>query len=57
MAVTSPKAGTYLVDFGQNLYGVVRLKVRGPAGTRVQVRTSFSKKPDGTIKMEDNRSA
>ncbi len=57
VAITRPKPGTYLVDFGQNLYGVVRLKVHGPAGTRVQVRTSFSKKPDGTIKMEDNRSA
>ncbi len=57
VAITNPKPGTYLVDFGQNLYGMVRLKVHGPAGTRVRVRTSFSKKPDGTIKMEDNRSA
>jgi alpha-L-rhamnosidase len=57
VAITNPKPGMYLVDFGQNLYGMVRLKVRGPAGTRVQLRTSFTKKTDGTIKMEDNRSA
>ncbi len=57
VALTHPKPGVYLADFGQNLYGAVRLKVRGPAGTRVQLRTSFTRKPDGTIKMEDNRSA
>lgn len=55
--ITEPQPGMFLVDFGQNLYGVVRMKVRGPAGTRVQIRTSFSKRDDGTIKMEDNRSA
>ena len=55
--ITEPKPGMFLVDFGQNLYGVVRLKVEGPRGTRVQMRTSFSKTPEGTIKMEDNRSA
>ena len=57
VAITNPKPGVYLADFGQNLYGAVRLKVRGPAGTRVQLRTSFTRKPDGMIKMEDNRSA
>ena len=34
---TSP-AGKTLVDFGQNLVGWVRLKVRGPAGTTITVR-------------------
>jgi len=57
VAITNPKPGVCLVDFGQNLYGMVRLKVHGPAGTRVQLRTSFTKNSDGTIKMEDNRSA
>jgi alpha-L-rhamnosidase len=57
VALTQPKPGVYLVDFGQNLYGAVQIKVRGSAGTRVQLRTSFTRKPDGTIKMEDNRSA
>jgi alpha-L-rhamnosidase len=57
VAITNPRPGVYLADFGQNLYGAVRLKVRGPAGTRVQLRTSFTRKADGMIKMEDNRSA
>ena len=57
VGITEPKPGVFLLDFGQNLYGAVRMKVRGSAGTRVQVRTSFSKKPDGMIKMEDNRDA
>jgi alpha-L-rhamnosidase len=57
VAITNPKPGVYLADFGQNLYGEVQIKVHGPAGTRVQLRTSFTRKPDGTIKMEDNRSA
>jgi alpha-L-rhamnosidase len=34
---TSP-AGKTLVDFGQNLVGWVRLRVRGPAGTTVTLR-------------------
>jgi len=34
---TSP-AGKTLVDFGQNLVGWVRLRVRGPAGTTITVR-------------------
>lgn len=57
VAITSPRPGAYLVDFGQNLYGMVRIRVRGPAGTRIQIRTSFTRRPDGNIKMEDNRSA
>jgi alpha-L-rhamnosidase len=57
VAVTQPKSGVTVVDFGQNYYGVVRLRLRGPAGTRVQMRTAFPRKPDGTVKMEDNRSA
>jgi alpha-L-rhamnosidase len=57
VALTQPRPGVYLADFGQNLYGAVRLRVRGPAGARVQLRTSFTRKADGTIKMEDNRSA
>ena len=55
VAITNPNPGTFLVDFGQNLYGAVRLKVAGSQGTAVRMRTAYSKKPDGTLKMEDNR--
>ncbi|MEV0717455.1 family 78 glycoside hydrolase catalytic domain [Asanoa sp. NPDC050611] len=39
VAVTTSPAGKTLIDFGQNLVGWVRLRVRGlPAGTEVTVR-------------------
>jgi alpha-L-rhamnosidase len=57
LSIANPRPGMYLVDFGQNLYGAVRLKVVGPRGTAVRIRTAYSKKADGTLKMEDNRSA
>ena len=33
--ITEPKPGVYVFDLGQNFAGFARLKVRGPAGTRV----------------------
>jgi alpha-L-rhamnosidase len=38
VAVTTSPAGTTIVDFGQNLVGVVRLRVQGPAGTTITLR-------------------
>jgi alpha-L-rhamnosidase len=57
VSVSNPKPGMYLVDMGQVFYGSVRLTVSGPAGTKVQMRSAYSLKPDGTLKTEDNRSA
>ncbi len=34
VAMTNPRPGIFMVDFGQSFYGSVRLKVSGPAGTR-----------------------
>ena len=42
---------------GQAFYGAVRLKVSGPVGTRVEMRTSFNLRPDGLLKTENDRSA
>jgi alpha-L-rhamnosidase len=56
-AVTNPKPGIYVADFGQAFYGVVKLKVSGPAGTRVQMRTAFNVTPDGLLKVGNDRSA
>jgi len=55
--VLQPKPGIWMVDFGQAFYGVVRLKVRGAAGTRVSMRTSFNVLPDGTLNYINDRSA
>ncbi len=52
-----PKPGVWMVDFGQAFYGVVRLKVNGPRGTRITMRTSFNTLPDGTLNYLNDRSA
>lgn len=38
VSVTAMDEKRYLVDFGQNLVGWVKLKVRGDAGTRIKLR-------------------
>jgi alpha-L-rhamnosidase len=48
---------TYLVDFGQNFYGQVRLRASAPAGTVVKMREAYSLNPDGSLRSQDNRSA
>ena len=47
--VTEPKSGVHIFDFGQNFSGVVRLRVKGPAGTRVRLRSGELLYPDGTL--------
>ena len=56
-SLRNPKPGIYVLDMGQAFYGVVRLKVSGPVGTRVEMRTSFNVRPDGLLKTENDRSA
>ncbi len=57
IAITNPQPGMYIVDMGQSFYGITRLSISGPAGTRVQMRSAYSLHSDGTLKTEDNRSA
>ncbi len=57
IALSSPSPGVYIVDMGQSFYGMTRLKVSGPAGTVVRMVGSYSLRPDGTLKTEDNRGA
>ncbi len=47
--LTEPKPGVYIFDFGQNFAGWVRLRVRGPAGTRVRMRYGELLYSDGTL--------
>jgi alpha-L-rhamnosidase len=47
--MTEPSPGVYLFDFGQNFAGVPRMKVHGPAGTRVVLRGGEDIHPDGTL--------
>ena len=55
--ITNPQPDMYIVNMGQSFYGITRLTVSGPAGTRVEMRSAYSLRPDGTLKTEDNRSA
>lgn len=39
-SITEPKPGVYVLDFGQNFSGHVRLKLKGEAGSKVTMRYS-----------------
>jgi len=47
--LTEPKPGVFIFDFGQNFSGWARLRVQGPAGTRVRLRSGELLYPDGTL--------
>jgi alpha-L-rhamnosidase len=51
--ITEPKPGMFIVDVGQNLAGMAELRVKGPAGTRVQMRYGERLFPDGTLDTRD----
>ncbi|NLC58588.1 MAG: family 78 glycoside hydrolase catalytic domain [Armatimonadetes bacterium] len=55
--ITQPAPGVYIFDFGQNAAGRCRLKVRAPAGTRLQIRFAEELKPDGHLYTDNYRSA
>jgi alpha-L-rhamnosidase len=57
VALTNPRPGVFLVDFGQSYYGTVRLKVTGPSGTEVRLHTSFNRTPEGLLNAANDRSA
>ena len=49
--------GRYIINMGQNFAGSVRLKVKGPAGHRVQLRFGEMLHPDGRLMTENLRKA
>jgi alpha-L-rhamnosidase len=49
VAVSEPQPGVFIFDLGQNFAGWVTLRVRGPAGTRIQLRYGELLAPDGTL--------
>ncbi len=56
-SASEPVPGVYVYDIGQNLAGVVRLKVRGKKGQRVQLRFAERLNPDGTLYVTNLRLA
>jgi alpha-L-rhamnosidase len=55
--VTNPSPGVYIYDFGQNLSGVARIHVKGPAGTDVKLRFAEVLNPDGSLYTDNLRTA
>ncbi|WP_455429561.1 family 78 glycoside hydrolase catalytic domain [Neorhodopirellula lusitana] len=55
--VTMREPGTFVFDLGQNFAGTIRLKVKGPAGQRVQIRYAEMLHPDGRMMTENLRKA
>ena len=49
VAITQPAPETYLLDFGVNMAGRVRITVSGPTGQRLQLRYGELVYPDGTL--------
>jgi alpha-L-rhamnosidase len=54
---TESKPGCWIYDLGQNMVGVVRLKVSAPAGTEVTLRHAEMLNPDGTLYTQNLRTA
>jgi alpha-L-rhamnosidase len=55
--LTEPEPGKYIFDLGQNFAGVARVRLRGSAGTRVQIRHGEMLHPDGRLMTENLRRA
>ncbi len=55
--ITQPTPGTFIYDMGQNMVGIARLKVNGPAGTAVKMRFAEMLNPDGSAYTANLRSA
>jgi alpha-L-rhamnosidase len=55
--VTNPSPGVYIFDFEQNLSGVVHIRAQGAAGTDVKLRFAEILNPDGTLYVDNLRTA
>jgi alpha-L-rhamnosidase len=55
--ITNPKSNVYVYDFAQNFTGWVRLRVRGPRSTQVQLRYAELLDENGMTNTIPNRGA
>lgn len=56
-SVTEPEANTAIFDLGQNMVGVIRLRVALPRGTVLTIRHGEMLNPDGTLYTANLRGA
>lgn len=52
VAMSEPKPGVYVYDFGQNFAGFAQLTMAGPAGTRVTMKYGERLAGDGTVEQK-----
>ncbi len=57
ISLTEPRPGVWIYDMGQNMVGWCRLRVSGAAGTVVSLRHAETLKKDGTLYLDNIRSA
>lgn len=57
VSVNEVAPGVFIYDMGQNMVGWVRLKAKGPEGTKVRMRFAEILKPDGHIYRDNLRRA
>ena len=55
--LTQPAAGKWTYDLGQNMVGVVRLKISAAAGTKLTLRHAEMLNPNGTVYTDNLRGA
>ena len=56
-SLTEPMPGKWTYDLGQNMVGVVRLKITAAAGTRITLRHAEMLNPNGTVYTTNLRGA
>ncbi len=57
IAINEIRPGVYIFDMGQNMVGWCRLTVSGPEGSQVTLRHAERLRPDGTLYLDNLRSA
>lgn len=57
LSVKPLKAGTYIMDMGQNMAGWLNMKVKGNRGQKVQLRYAETTKNDGELSLANLRDA
>jgi alpha-L-rhamnosidase len=55
--ISEIRPGFWIVDMGQNLVGWCRIRVAGPRGTAITLRHAETLRPDGTLYVDNLRSA
>ena len=57
VSISEQKPGMYILDMGQNMVGRLRVKVKGERGDQVTLRFSELLKEDGSLYLDNIRSA